>query len=161
MLRSCLTVLALLPIISAQTPSTDPVPIEVTAKISAIDTQVWQGFMEGPGLFMTVQNVSGRGIQGYAFETTFTDPASGERVGPHTSHSTYKQPSLGVALAPGAKQEVPRTYPVPITASGVPSNYSFNIDLVVFEDGTTWGLGKSQAAKHLLSRIQGAAPKRR
>jgi hypothetical protein len=161
MLRSCLTVLALLPIISAQTPSTDPVPIEVTGKISAIDTQVWQGFKEGPGLFMTVQNVSGRGIQGCAFETIFTDPASGERVGPHRSHSAYKQPSLGVALAPGSKQEVPKTYPLPITASGVQSSYSFNIDLVVFEDGTTWGPGKSPSAKHLLSQIQGAAPKRR
>jgi hypothetical protein len=161
MLRSCLTVLALLPIISAQTPSTDPVPIEVTGKISAIDTQVWQGFSQGPGLFMTVQNVSGRGIQGYAFETTFTDPASGERVGPRRSHSTYKQPSLGVALAPGAKQEAPKPYPVPITSYGVPGNHSFNIDLVVFEDGTTWGPGKSRSAKQLLSQFQGAAPKRR
>ena len=90
---------------------------------------------------MTVRNVSGRGIQGYAFETIFTDPASGERVGPHRSHSTYKQPSLGAAIASGAKQEVAKPYPVPITAYGAPGNCSFNIDLVVFEDGTTWGPG--------------------
>jgi hypothetical protein len=153
MRRSCLTVLALLPSISAQTPSTDPVPIEVTGKISAIDTQVWQDFREGPGLFMTVQNVSGRGIQGYAFETTFTNPASGEPV-EYRSHSTYKQPSLGVALGPGAKQEVPKPYPVPITASGVPTNYSFTVDLVIFDDGTTWGPAKTQASKQLLTRIQ-------
>lgn len=161
MLRPCVAVLALLPIISAQTPSADPAPIEVTGKISAIDTQVWQGFSEGPGLFMTVRNVSGRGIQGYAFETIFTDPASGERVGPHRSHSTYKQPSLGVALASGAKQEVAKPYPVPITAYGAPGNCSFNIDLVVFEDGTTWGPGQSSSAKQLLSRIQGEPRKRR
>ena len=160
MLRSCVTVLALLPTISAQAPSTDPAPIEVTGKISAIDTQVWQGFSEGPGLFTTVQNVSGRGIQGYAFETTFTDAASGERIGPHRSHSTYKQPSLGVALASGAKQELAKPYPVPLAAYGVPGNFYFNIDLVVFEDGTTWGPGKSSSAKQLLSRIRGTAPKR-
>ncbi len=161
MLRSFLPVLAFLPIIGAQTPSKDPIPIEVTGKISAIDTQVWHGFREGPGLFMTVQNVSGRGIQGYVFETTFTGPAGGERLGPHRSHSTYRQPSLGVALAPGAKQDLPKPYPVPMTSYGLPVNYSFNVDLVVFEDGTTWGPGKSPSAKQLLSRIQGAAPKLR
>ena len=160
MLRLCLTVLALLPIISAQTPSTDPVPIEVTGEISAIDPQVWSGFKDGPALFMTVQSTSARGIQSYVFETTFTDPASGERV-EHRSHSTHKQSSLGVALAPGAKQDVGKPYPVPITAHGVPTNYSFTVDLVIFDDGTTWGPAKTIAAKQLLSRIQGAAPKRR
>ena len=160
MLRSCLTVLALLPIISAQTPATDPVPIEVTGKISAIDPQVWSGFKDGPGLFMTVQNASARGIQGYAFETTFTDPASGERL-EHMSNSTYKQPSLGVAIAPGAKQDPIKPYPVPITAHGVQANYSCTVDLVIFDDGTTWGPAKTKAGKRLLSRIHGAALKRR
>jgi hypothetical protein len=159
MLRSCLTVLALLPIISAQTPSTDPAPVDVTGKISAIDTQVWQGSREGPGLFMAARNISGRGIRGYAFETIFTDAGSGERVGPRMSHSTYKEPQLGVALTPGAQQDLVKPYSVPITESGIPAIYSFNIDLVVFEDGSTWGPGKTQAARQLLSRIQGA-PKR-
>ncbi len=109
---------------------------------------------------MTVQNVSGRGIQGYAYETTFTDPVSGERV-EHLTHSTYKQPSPGMALVPGAKQDVVKPYPARIKANGVPANYSFNVDLVVFEDGTTWGPAKTQAAKHLLLRIQGVASKRR
>jgi hypothetical protein len=158
MLRSCLAVLALLPIISAQTPSTDPVPIEVTGKVSAIDTRM--GFPDGPGLYMTVKNLSGRGIQGYAFETTFTDPASGERV-EHRSHSSYKQPSLGVAVAPEAKQDEVKPYPVPTAASGVPANYSFAVDLVIFDDGTTWGPAKTQAGKQLLAKTQGTAPKRR
>lgn len=160
MLRWCLTVLVLLPVISAQTPSTDPAPIEVTGRISAIDPQVWPGFNNGPGLFMTVQSASARGIQGYVFETTFTDPANGERV-EHRLHSTYKRPSLGVALAPGAKQDVGKPYPVPITAGGVPSDYSFTVDLVIFDDGTTWGPAKTIGAKQLLSRVQGATPKRR
>jgi hypothetical protein len=158
MLRSCLTILALLPIISAQTPSTGPVPIEITGKVSAIDTRM--GFPDGPGLFMTVQNISTRGIQGYVFETTFTDPASGEPV-EHRSHSSYKQPSLGVGIAPGAKQEEVKPYPMRITANGVPANYSFTVDLVIFDDGTTWGPAKTKAGKQLLSRIQGAVPKRR
>ena len=159
MLRSCLTALAILPIVGAQTPFTDSAPIDVIGKISAIDTQVWQGFREGPGLFMTVRNISGRGIRGYAFETIFTDAASGERVGPRMSHSTYKEPQLGVALTPGAQQELAKPYSVPITEGGKPTIYSFNIDLVVFEDGSTCGPGKTQAARQLLSRIQGV-PKR-
>jgi hypothetical protein len=160
MLQACLTALVLLPALCAQTPPTDPVPIKVTGSVSALDTQVWRGFPEGPGLFMTVQNVSGRGIQGYAYETTFTDPASGERV-EHITHSTYRQPSLGVALAPGGKQDVARPYPMRIAAYGVPAKVSFDVDLVVFEDGTTWGPGKTKAAKQLLLRVQGMAPKRR
>lgn len=109
---------------------------------------------------MTVKNVSGRGIQGYAFETTFTDPASGERV-EHRLHSTYKPASLGVGVAPGAKQDEVKPYPVPLTASRVQANYSFAVDLVIFDDGTTWGPAKTQAGKQLLAKIQGAAPKHR
>jgi hypothetical protein len=54
-----------------------------------------------------------------------------------------------------------KPYPLRITAKGVPANYSFTVDLVMFDDGTTWGPAKTQAGKQLLSRIQGAAPKRR
>jgi hypothetical protein len=160
MFRVCLIFAAFWPLTSTpQAPATEPAPIEVTGRVSAIDPQIWIGFDSGPGLFMTVQNVSARGMQGYVYETIFTDPASGTLV-EHRSHSAYRQPSLGVSLPAGGKEQVVKPYPVRITASGVPANYSFDVDLVVFEDGTTWGPAKTQAARQLLSRVQGASPKR-
>ena len=158
MLRACLIALLLLPVLNAQTPRTakptEKVPIEFTAKISPVDPQKWVGFPEGPGLFMTVENVSGRGVQGYVYETVFTDPASGQRV-EHLTHSTNKPPSLGVLLEPGAKTDAPKPYHVPIAPSGLQASYSFVVDFVVFEDGSTWGTDMTQDAKKL-ARIRAA-----
>jgi hypothetical protein len=154
MLRTVLALAAFALIAGAQTPTSDPSPIEVTATISRIDPQVWAGFPEGPGLFMTVKNISKRGIQGYAYQTIFTDPISGKRLEVR-GHSAYKQPSLGVALAADASSPDPKPYKVPITAFGAQTSSSFTVDLVVFDDGTTWGPAQTTVGKQLLERIQG------
>jgi hypothetical protein len=152
MLRISTLLLVFLPAIGAQTLP----PIEVTGYISPIDAQVWAG-MSGPGLFMTIQNTSGREIQGFAFDTVFADPQSGKHLPPNHEHSAYKPPANGVLLAVNGKMSEPKPYPVPISA-GAPAIYSFTVDLVVFGDGTTWGPAKTRAAQQLLRRI-GQAPR--
>jgi len=153
MLRISTLLLAFLPAIGAQTPP----PIEVTGNISPIDPQVWAG-MSGPGLFMTIQNTSGREIQGFAFATDFNDPQSGRHLPPSREHNAYKPPANGVLLAANGKVSEPKPYPVPISA-GAPASYSFTVDLVIFGDGTTWGPAKTRAAQQLLRRIGQPPPR--
>ncbi|HTS76908.1 MAG TPA: hypothetical protein VMG40_11925 [Bryobacteraceae bacterium] len=147
MLGRFLPLLAFLPALGAQTQ-----PIEVTASIAPIDPTKWVGFKEGRGLFMFVRNTSGRDIQGFALEARFTDPQTGKPLGGHRGHSEFNPRSNGL-LAPGATKPLVRPYPVPVTASGAPGAYAFSVDLVIFEDGTTWGPGRTPMARKLLQQI--------
>src|SRR5580704_5593055 len=122
MFRPLLVIVALLPVIGAQTPSTEPVPMSVIGYVT------WP-ITSGPELSMTVQNSSARGIQGYLYEVIFTDPETGKQVSKSESIGCYRWP--GVELAAGSETHVVK--PVPITARGIPANYSFNIDLVFLD----------------------------
>lgn len=147
-------------VLGAQDPQTVPSPVEVTGKISSVDSQTSPEFGDKPGLFMTIKNVSSRDIQAYTIEAIFTDPQTGTRI-EHQTHSARKLPTLGPLITAGAQMEGPKPYSAPRTAAGSDAKVSFNIDLVVFEDGTTWGPGNTRAAKELIARVQGAPSKRR
>jgi hypothetical protein len=156
MLRSLLLLAALAPIIGAQSANApEASPIEVTGQISQIDPQAWAGFDAGPGLFMSVRNVSARGICGYVYETVFTDAETGKPLA-HRQHSMYKKASLGVALSAGAIDLSGKPYNVPASQSGIPALFSFKVDLVIFDDGSTWGPGQLPLSKTLLARIAAA-----
>jgi hypothetical protein len=157
MLRTFLILAALAPVIGAQTATApETPPIEVTGQISQIDSQVWAGFNAGPGLFMSVRNVSAHGIRGYVYETVFTDAETGKALSHSRQHSTYKRPSSGVALAAGAIDASGKPYEVPASQSGIPAQFSFKVDLVIFDDGSTWGPGQLRLSKTLLTRIAAA-----
>jgi hypothetical protein len=79
------------------------------------------------------------------------DPATRNKVGGHREHSTYKEPSKGAALTAGELKELMKPYPLPITPSGSIAQYSFKIDLVVFDDGSKWGPGQLIGSRKLLA----------
>ena len=64
---------AFLPVLSAQTTSTEPAPIALSGVIESLNGV--------PKLIESVQNTSTRAIQGFAFVTTFTDPDTGMTAG--------------------------------------------------------------------------------
>jgi hypothetical protein len=128
-------------------------PIEVTGLVSQINPQEWAGFKAGPGLFMTVRNVSGRNILGFAFQTTFTDPESGKAMPGTREHSAFRPASRGISLPSGASKPNPKPYQLPVTSSGVPARYSFTVDLVIFDDGTKWGPAKLDVSEAVLMRL--------
>jgi hypothetical protein len=148
MFRAFVVIVALLPVAGAQTPSADPAPMNVVGHI------VWSA-IGGPELSMTMQNTSARGIQGYFYEAIFTDPGTGKLVSKSGPIGCYRSLGSGVLIASGAETpaDTPVVKPLPITASGTPAKYSFNVDLVFFEDGTTWGPAKTAGAQQLLAQI--------
>ncbi len=128
-------------------------PIEVTGTVSPIDPHEWAGFKAGPGLFMKVRNLSGRNILGFAFETAFSDPETGRSIGTPREHGAFRPASRGISLPPDGSKPNPKPYQLPVTSSGVPARYSFTVDLVIFDDGTTWGPAKLEVSKALLVRL--------
>jgi hypothetical protein len=154
MLRTILILAVLAPHALAQPASTtESSPIEVTGVVSPIDPHEWVGFKPGPGLFMKVQNMSGRNILGFAFKTTFTNPETGKGMAAPREHGAFRPASRGISLPSGASKPNPKPYQLPVTASGVPARYSFTVDLVIFEDGSRWGPAKLEVSEALLMRL--------
>jgi hypothetical protein len=153
MLLTILIVAVLVPQTLAQSAGApERPPIEVTGQISPIDPHEWAGFKAGPGLFMKVRNVSGRNILGFAFETAFTNPETGKAMAVR-EHGAFRPVSRGISLPSGASKPNPKPYQIPVTSSGVPARYSFTVDLVIFDDGTTWGPTKLEVSQALLVRL--------
>jgi hypothetical protein len=166
MFRLVLVISALLPIVGGQTPATDTTPLEVTGYISPVDRQAWPGFTSEYGIFVTIRNTSGRGIRGYVWQMIVTDPDTGKPTSRTETMFQYQSPSLrgapapgsgGVLLVPSAETHLTKPYPVTLGGSGTLPHYSFNVDLVFFEDGTTWGPARSYAAKTWLAQIAAMA----
>jgi hypothetical protein len=131
----------------------DSSPIEVTGVVSPIDPHEWAAFKAGPGLFMKVRNISGRNILGFAFETKFINPETGKAMAAPREHGAFRPASRGISLPPGASKPNPKPYQLPVTSSGMPAEYSFTVDLVIFEDGTRWGPAKLEVSQALLLRL--------
>jgi hypothetical protein len=154
MIRFLVIVAALAMPMGAQTAgSPGSCPIEVTGRVASIDPHKWVGFEAGPGLFIEVRNISGKGIQGYVFETAFMDPATRQNAGGRREHSAWKEPGKGVELAAGEGQELPKPYPLPKTASGSMAQYSFKVDLVIFDDGSKWGPGQLRSSMKMVTSL--------
>lgn len=154
MIRFVFIITTLTPLMSGQTaggPETSP--IEVNGRISQIDPRLSGGMEAGPGLFMKVHNTSTKAIQGYVYETFFVDPATGKKVGGHREHSVYKESSKGAVLTAGESKESAKPYPLPIMSSGSIAQYSFKIDLVIFDDGSRWGPGQLVSSQKLLANL--------
>jgi len=153
MLRTILILAVLVPHALAQPAGVPESPaIEVTGVVSPINPHEWRGFRAGPGLFVTVRNLSGRNILGFAFQTTFTNPANG-KVMDVREHAAFRPASRGISLPSDASKPNPKPYQLPVTALGWAANYSFKIDLVIFSDGTTRGPAKLVVSQNLLLRL--------
>jgi hypothetical protein len=153
MLRTILILAVFAPHVLAQ-PAGAPEssPIEVSGLVSPIDSHEWAGFKAGPGLFMKVRNISGRNILGFAFETTFTNPETGKAMAAR-QHGAFRPASRGISLPPDASKPNPKPYQLPVTSSGMPAGYSFTVDLVISDDGSTWGPAKLDVSRTLLLRL--------
>jgi hypothetical protein len=167
MLRQIVIAAAFLRAVCAQTVSTEPAPLEVTGSVVASAA--------GPTLAATIQTKSAQPIQGFVYETIFTDAETGKLISTWP-RGCYRKPSSGIVLAAedgplrsgclrnrapagavvatGTGPAVSIPLPVPQSASGTPAKYSFNIDLVFFKDGTTWGPAKTLAAQSLQKIVE-------
>jgi hypothetical protein len=127
------------------------VPLDITINVQPLDSDSGG---PGTGAYINARNISSKNIRGYALQVVVTDPVSQvtlRRESPSMSTS-YINAVLKV-ISPGQTVEHPRPVPLPTTQSGATATCKVNIDLVVFDDGTTWVPAKLKSSASLLARI--------
>jgi hypothetical protein len=110
----------------------------------------------GPALSLQVKNVSTKNILAYSVQTLFTNPETGRGMGRHGSNTTLINTNTDKAdpLLPGAMKTWAKPIEFPRNAAGGTPQYSFSVDLVVFDDGSTWGPGTAQGSQRMLQNVQ-------
>jgi hypothetical protein len=149
---SLLSLALVLPLSAQSNNDSSPAPIEIVSRISSVDAHQLTG-ENGTvsGLFLEVHNVSSKNVIGYSLDVKFVDPSTNTNIKGSHGRMASRQ---GNPLHPGdcdcsnAKPIVIR-----VTASGVLAEPKLTVDLVVFDDGTTWGAGQLPAARQLRKQL--------
>ena len=133
----------------AQREQTPPLEVKQTTAVEAEP-----GGQARDVLGLEVRNTSSRRVRGFAVCVNFTDGETG-------APTTYLCQNILKATKEGeARYQFPgdtlsvRSIPIPRNASGVPDRPAVKVDIVVFDDGSSWGPGKSRASLRLIGQIQ-------
>ena len=152
MLRNPLLLIAatLLPLLGQPGLTGGPPPLEIRVRTQLIDPADGSG----TGAYIDVRNTSARNVRGYVLQILVMDPVEGVAL-EHRSRAVSTSKVNGVLhfIAPGELSTNGKPVPLPTTFSGSLAVCAASIDMVVFDDGTTWGPAKLSASANLLKRI--------
>jgi hypothetical protein len=156
-MTSRLTLLALtltLPVWS-QSNDSGPEPLQIVTRTAAVDASQFSGRnSSGIGLFLDIHNISGKNVSGYALGVKFLDPSTNATFKGGGSHQRMAARRAGNLLHPGdCECAHPKPIMLPTTPSGAVADPKVTLDLVVFDDGTTWGAGQLESSKQLLKEL--------
>jgi hypothetical protein len=129
-----------------------PAPLEVAATSAGAGRDGTR-----PGYVLSIKNLSPKNVMGYSVQMHFTSSVTGKGMG-SSGHSSFANPLTGKPhyLQPGQTETSKRAIPFPQDASGATPNYTISVQLVVFEDGSTWGPASSNGAQQLLKEARAA-----
>jgi hypothetical protein len=141
----------ILTVAHAQSPSDSPSPLSVVVNVVPADqTTSSGGGGASSALVLAVSNASSKSILGYELSIQFTDPATGTSLGRHGRVVLEGlKDGIQTYLQAGQEDGKNKAIAVPLTASGGMAQWNITIDLVYFQDGTAWGVGKFPEAKNL------------
>jgi hypothetical protein len=128
-----------------------PAPLEITATpTTALNNP------SIPALSLQIKNVSTKNILAYSYHIQFTDSATGIGMGRGGSSTTLINTNTDQAnpMLPGAITRQPRPEVPPRNPTGIVPGYSISVDLVIFDDGSTWGPGTAPLSARLLQNVQ-------
>jgi len=150
--RVSLLALALAFPIGAQSDNASAVaPLQVLTRIASVDVPSESGqTLPGTGVFFDVLNSSNKNVRSYALEIKFIDPSTNAPLpGRHQRAMSFDKP-----IHPGSVGSNPKPIVLPKTASGALAEYRVNVDLVTFDDGTTWGPGKDPVWNFMRQQLE-------
>ncbi|GEM_PF-2723538 len=105
-------------------------------------------------ILTSLKIISSKPVRGFVIFVQFWDGTTGAR-GNHVALRLWKPAKDGkpVYYAPG---DVTSVLPLPLgrNKSGIPHKFKMKVDLAVFDDGSTWGLGRQPESQKLLEDIQ-------
>jgi hypothetical protein len=128
-----------------------PAPLEITATPTTARNN-----SSIPALSLQVKNVSTKNILAYEILTLFTNPETGRGIAQNGMGSTFISTITDKAepMLPGAIKIMPMPVNFPQNARGVKPQYSLTVDLVVFDDGSTWGRAAKRASQDMFQSVQ-------
>jgi hypothetical protein len=136
-------------------PQDGPAPIEITGTQTIAPTNGAPDGPSGPALALQVKNVSTKSILAYSIQILFTNPETGKVGSKRGSSTTFIDPSgQSHPMLPGAIENWPKPAPFPRIAAGIAMQYTSSVDLVIFDDGTTWGPGTAVGSQQMLQNVQ-------
>jgi hypothetical protein len=138
-----------------QSNHSDPAPMQIVTRTAAVDAfEITARNPSGMGLFLEVHNTSGKNVVGYALGVKFLDPSTNASFQGAGSHQRMVARQAGRPLHPG-DCDCSHSKPIvlPKTPSGAVAKPEVTLDLVVFDDGTTWGSGQLQSSRPLLRKL--------
>jgi hypothetical protein len=152
--RLPLLALTLIPIWS-QSNDPGPAPLQIVTRTAAARGSELPGQSNsGIGLFLDIHNTSGKNVAGYALGVKFLDPSTNATVKGAGSHQKWVARQAGNPIHPGdCDCSQPKPIMLPKTPSGAVAEPKVTLDLVVFDDGTTWGAGQLQSSQQLLRKL--------
>jgi hypothetical protein len=133
------------PLWSQSNSDSSPAPVQIVTRIGNINT------LGNTSLFLEVHNTSSKNVTGYSLEVRFIDPSTKAALKGSHGRMAAKRAS---PLRPG-DCDCSNSKPIVIkkTASGALAEPQVIIDLVVFDDGTTWGAGRLLLSRGLLKEL--------
>jgi hypothetical protein len=109
---------------------------------------------------LQIKNVSTKNILAYSYDVQFTDPATAKGLGRGggatimiNTNTDRANPMLPGAAMPSPKASVPSRNP-----DGIVPAASFSVDLVIFDDDTTWGQEPLRGARRCSRTCSSASP---
>jgi hypothetical protein len=139
-------------------PQTGPLPVKdvetQTIGPLKIESGVWLDEHGRELLAMQVTNESSTAIRGYLLTASFFDRSNGDRIRRVSTKELETHGNSADYLAPGASWVAdPRKFSY--SADGSPAKYTVTVDLVVFEDGSTFGPKKSSESQEVIGMLRG------
>jgi hypothetical protein len=153
MSRFCFLALALALPLAAQSDTASTVaPLQIFTRIATVDDTRLTG-KTGPvdGLFLDIQNMSGKSVLGYTLAVTFLDPSTNTKLKGSGGHERSSRRPMDNPLLPGQCDcSNPKPLVIPKTESGALALVSATLEFVVFEGGSSWGVAKTRASQQAL-----------
>jgi hypothetical protein len=132
-----------------------PSPMQIVTRTAAVNAfEITVKNPSGMGLFLELHNTSGKNVAGYALGVKFLDPSTNASFQGAGSHQRMVARQAGNPLRPGdCDCSHSKPIVIPKTPSGAVAEPKVTLDLVVFDDGTTWGSGELQSSRQLLKKL--------
>jgi hypothetical protein len=149
---SLLSLALTFPLWSQSNSESSTAPVRIVTRTGSIGGS---GPTAQDGLFLEIHNTSSKNVIGYSLDVQFVDPATSAKIQGSHGRMAARQAS---PLRPG-DCDCSNSKPIVIkkTASGVLADPQVTLDLVVFDDGTTWGAHRLASSQQLLKEL-GATP---
>jgi hypothetical protein len=130
--------------------------LEITSRLTSMDVHTGGNASESrPSLQLSIRNATSKCVRGYVIKIRFANAAGKPMFGRSRMKLRLANNGTLGCLNPAETEEWPNNLQLPLDSEGNPAKYTVSVDVVVFDDESTWGPATSEQAQKLIGMIQG------